>query len=236
MFVLETERLIASAITSGFQPRFVLHQPKFLNSQLEDFKKANIPCIPVSTSLLKSLSSVETPVGLIAVFPFPVLPFPSSFQTCIVLDAVREPGNLGTIIRSALGSGVDLVILAPECADLFNPKVIRAAAGAHFRIPIHKLNWNKISDLLVNKNVYLADSSEGKDYTSINSFCSPWALIVSNEAHGPCESAKKIAHERLRISLANELDSLNVAIAASIILFEASRQMKQFSSDRTPNL
>ena len=227
LFALESERLITSALTNGFQPRFVLYQPEFLNSQLEDFMKKQIPCFPVTSSLLKGLSTVETPVGLIAVFPFPVLPFPSSFQTCIVLDAVREPGNLGTIFRSALGVGVDLVILAPECADSFNPKVIRAAAGAHFRIPIQKLNWDEISALLVSKNVYLADSSGGKDYTSTNSFCSPWALIVSNEAHGPSESAKKIAHERLQISLANELNSLNVAIAASILLFEAKRQMKE---------
>ena len=88
---------------------------------------------------------METPPGLIAVLPRPQLPLPESIQKALILDAVREPGNVGTIIRTALGAGIDAVYFAPECVDPYNPKAVRAAAGAHFRIPLYRLSWNAIA-------------------------------------------------------------------------------------------
>lgn len=227
LFALESERLIAAALSSGQRPSFVLHRPRFVNAQLEEFVHANIPCYTASSTLLCDLSSVETPFGMIAVFPIPILAIPPMVQSTIILDAIRDPGNLGTILRSAQGAGVDQVLLAPECADLYNPKVVRAAAGAHFHVLARKLSWAEIDEVLVSEKIYLADSTQGMDYRSERVFCPPWALIVSNEAHGPSQAAQCIATERLHIPLTNELDSLNAATAASVLMFEARRQMNQ---------
>lgn len=221
---IEGERLIDSALISGFWPKFVLHHPDYSGQLLTVLNDAAIQCLSVSPSLFAQLSTVETPPGLIAVLPRPQLPLPESIQKALILDAVREPGNIGTIIRTALGAGIDAVYFAPECVDPYNPKAVRAAAGAHFRIPLCRLSWKAIAKEIEQMSVFLADSTAEMDYTSINWRHSPWALIVSNEAHGPSKAALNLASQRLRIPLANELDSLNVAVATAVILFEAHRQ------------
>ncbi|MCY3935380.1 MAG: RNA methyltransferase [Chloroflexi bacterium] len=235
LFALESERLIDTALASGLLPSFVLHRPQCTHPQLAVWVHAGIPCFAVAPALFHKLTSVETSFGMIAIFPIPTLPISHTVQSTVVLDAIRDPGNLGTILRSAQGAGVDRVLLAPECADLYNPKVVRAAAGAHFHVPTRKLNWEEIDEVLACEKVFLADSTQGMDYRHESVFPPPWALIVSNEAHGPSPAAQAIATVRLHIPLENELDSLNAATAASILMFEARRQMNQRPTVRNPN-
>ena len=224
LLVLEGDRLIDTALASGYQPKYVLHHPDYSGATLAKLRETTTHCLPISPTLLAQLSDVETPPGILAVFPEPKLPLPNNIQRALILDAVREPGNLGAILRTAVGAGVEIVLLAPECADPFNPKAVRAAAGAHFRIPLHRLSWEEIAAVSSGQCVYLADSSAGVDYSAINWAHLPWALIVSNEAHGPSAAARRLATERLRIPLAEETESLNVAAATAVLLFEARRQ------------
>ncbi len=224
MLALEGDRLIDTALASGHQPTYVLHHPDYSGPTLAALRDTNVRCLLINPTLLARLSDVETPAGILAVFPEPQLPPPKKIERALILDAVREPGNLGAILRTAVGAGVDIVLLAPECADSFNPKAVRAAAGAHFRIPLRRLNWEEIAAASGEQRIYLADSSAGADYSTLDWARLPWALIVSNEAHGPSATARRLATERLRIPLANETDSLNVAAAAAVLLFEARRQ------------
>jgi TrmH family RNA methyltransferase len=161
--------------------------------------------------------------GLLAVVPFPRLAPPARPSLLLIADALRDPGNLGTLLRSAAASGVDAVLLAPETVDAFNPKVVRGGMGAHFRIPIVVADWAQIALRVLGMEVWLAAAGAESLYTQVD-WTKPCALIVGGEAEGVSEPATKLATGRVRIPLARGVESLNAGVAASVILFEAARQ------------
>ena len=132
-----------------------------------------------------------------------------------------SPAIWGAILRTAAGAGVAAVLLAPGCVDPFNPKALRAASGAHFRLPIRRCSWPEIAGHCRQLRVCLADANGEIDYRQHDWRELSWALIVSNEAHGASDEAHSLADLRLRIPLAHETESLNVAAAAAVLLFEA---------------
>ncbi len=223
-FVLEGERLIAAALASGCPPRYAIHHPNKNPPALKSIRESGKPCFAIHPSLLKKLSAVETSSGLLAVFPEIALPLPEKPKNILIMDAICEPGNLGVILRTAAGAAMEAVLLAPGCVDPYNPKTLRAGMGAHFRIPFRQLPWAEIAKYCDQLQVFLADAKGGQDYTQLEWGRKPWALILSNEAHGPSENAQQLTSQRLRIPLGNNSDSLNVAAAAAILLFEAKRQ------------
>ena len=148
----------------------------------------------------------------------------------LVLDAVADPGNLGTILRSALAADVDEVLLTPGCVDPFSPKVVRAASGAHFHLPIApQLSWEQIAGRLSGAprtaQILLADAHAARPYYDVD-LTQSTALIIGNEAHGPSAGARRLATEHVNIPMWNGVESLNAAIAASVLLFEAARQQR----------
>jgi len=143
---------------------------------------------------------------------------------------VSDPGNMGTILRSALAADVDEVLLAPGSADPLSPKVVRAGAGAHFYLPIRaELDWAQISERLYGapaaQQTLLAEADAQRAYDDVDMTVRT-ALIVGNEAHGPSTEATRLATERVMIPMWNKIESLNAAVAASVILFEAARQRR----------
>ncbi|MBZ0303815.1 MAG: RNA methyltransferase, partial [Anaerolineae bacterium] len=139
------------------------------------------------------------------------------------LDALRDPGNLGTMLRTAGAAGVQAVLLSPDCADPYNPKVLRAGMGAHFRIPLATLDWPQIATICAPLRVYLADSAGGVRYDQAD-WSAPWALLIGSEAHGAGTQALDLAAARIFIPMSAATESVNAAMAASVILFEALRQ------------
>jgi TrmH family RNA methyltransferase len=149
----------------------------------------------------------------------------------LALDALSDPGNMGTILRSALAADADEVLLSPGCADPFAPKVVRAGAGAHFHLPIRiGLTWEQIGERFAGApathEVLVAEASGDKAYDEIN-FSQRVALIIGNEAHGISREAAKLATKRISIPMWNKVESLNAGIASSVILFEAARQRRE---------
>jgi TrmH family RNA methyltransferase len=147
-----------------------------------------------------------------------------------VLDALGDPGNVGGVLRSALAADVDEVWLGRGCADPLGPKVVRAASGAHFHLPIRPaLGWDEIAERLRGapqvRQVILAEASAVQPYDQFD-LTQRTALIVGNEAHGPSPEAARLATARATIPMWNKVESLNAAIAASVILFEAGRQRR----------
>ena len=110
--------------------------------------------------------------------------------------------------------------------DPFSPKVVRGGRGSHFRLPIYALGWKEIREALRGLRIYLAVVDEGMNYSEAD-FTSPMALIVGGEAEGASEQAEKLATGRIRIPMPGGFESLNAAVAAGILLFEASRQRSQ---------
>jgi TrmH family RNA methyltransferase len=225
-FLAEGVRLLEEAADRGWPFRFVLHTPE-LNSRaralLERLKARGVECEELEARLLQSLSETETSQGLLAVLELTPLPIPAGANFLLIPDQVRDPGNLGTLLRSAAAAGVQAALLPPETTDAFSPKAVRAGMGAHFRLPIHALGWERIGELTAGLTVYLAEM-DGVIPCWQADFRLPLALIVGGEAEGASPSARRLAAEQVRIPMPGGSESLNAAVAGSVLLFEILRQ------------
>jgi len=175
----------------------------------------------VSEAVLAACSDTETAPGVLAVVPF--LSIQAREGLILILDQIRDPGNMGAILRSAEAASVGQVILAPGTVDLYNPKVVRGAMGAHFRLPVASLDWPAIARRVAGRAVWLADSA-GETACDRVDWTVPSALIVGGEAAGAGDEAAGLATGRVSIPMAGGAESLNAAMAATVILFEAARQ------------
>jgi len=177
----------------------------------------------VSDRVMAHASDTETAAGVLAVVSTVTTELPESPDLLLILDRVADPGNMGTILRSSAASGVDGVLVAPGSVDIYNPKVVRSSMGALLRLPVLPFSWKEIKQTVKGMNVWLAAADGRTPYTEIN-WQQPSTLIIGSEAHGAGQRAYEIAHNPVRIPMAAETESLNAAVAASVILFEARRQ------------
>lgn len=224
--VLEGTRLIQDALAAGNIPLFVLVSPTLRDEGLVTALTAKgIEALSISEVVMRQASDTQEPQGALAVFPLPRLKLPPRLERILVLDAIRDPGNLGTILRTAAAAGIDAVLLAPTCADLYNPKTLRSGMGAHFRIPTMDSDWSQIETTCADRKVYLADGNGTTRYDCAD-WTGEWAIIIGSEAHGAGSEARRLAQQLIAIPMAAETESLNAAAAASIILFEARRQQQ----------
>jgi TrmH family RNA methyltransferase len=181
-------------------------------------------CWEVSEEMMQALADTETPQGILAVLPIPDLRCDAIAPLTLIPDAIRDPGNLGTMLRTAWAAGVSQVLLPPGTVDYTNPKVVRAAMGAHFHISVHRATWEEIRAALNKAEVWLAEAGPGIPYDVVD-----WrgcvALVVGGEAEGASPEGRALAVDRhVTIPMACGVDSLNAAMAAVIVLFEAARQ------------
>ena len=227
-FVLEGTRLVEELVRAGVAPALVLYTPAWAASPagqrlLPDLAGAEEGCWAASEAVLAAASSTETPQGVLVLAPF--VHCPPRPGLILILDQVRDPGNLGTIIRSAEAAGAGQVILAPGTVDAYNPKVVRGAMGAHFRLAVSSLEWPAIARRIEGRQVWLADARGAAAYDRVD-WTQPSALIVGGEAAGAGEQAANLATGRVAIPMAPGPESLNAAMAATVILFEAARQQR----------
>ncbi len=232
-FVIEGVRLSEEALLAGWEVQLVLFTDQLDQrgqAVVEDFSAKGISTEQVSSGVMKAISDTETPQGILAVLPMKPLPFPRSPNFMLILDGISDPGNLGTILRSAAAAGVQGVLLTPGCADAWSPKVLRAGMGAHFHLPIQHQGWVELTQTLSKwgstLQIFLADSAGGTTYTQAD-FRPPVALIVGGEASGAGEQSLSLAAIKVHIPMPGGSESLNAAVAASILLFEVQRQRNQ---------
>jgi TrmH family RNA methyltransferase len=221
--VLEGVRLVRDALLHGTAPAFILYDPAQLDDDFISLITTQAEAFTVTDEIIQHLSDTETPQGVVGVFEMPHPQLPASPQRVLILDAVQQPGNMGTILRTAGAAGVQAVILAPRCVDPYNPKVLRAGMGAHFRLPLVDADWSMIQDYCAGLSVYLAAGDGTRSYSAVN-WRTPWALVIGNEAHGIGDNAESLQSERVYIPMAAATESINAAVAAGVILFEAQRQ------------
>ncbi|MBP9706866.1 MAG: RNA methyltransferase [Oligoflexales bacterium] len=188
--------------------------------------KIKAPCYLVSDQVMRSISDTESPPGILMQAKMISLLKKESANFFLILDAVTDPGNLGAMLRSAPAAGVDVLILAPGCVDAYNPKVVRSAMGAHLRIPIMLLDWQEIAEITKKTKVWIAEANQAKIYTEID-WTQPSTLVIGNEARGPSAEARKLMEASISIPMAAATESLNAAVAAAVILFEAARQRRK---------
>jgi TrmH family RNA methyltransferase len=222
--VLEGTRLISDAVEQKLRPEFLFYEPQNVDwNFLAQLQNKNMPLIEVNDEVMKHVSDTQSPQGIIGVFPIPQPQLPKSPQRVLILDAISEPGNMGTIFRTAGAAGVQVVILAQGCVDPYNPKVLRGGMGAHFRIPIIEAGWSEIRGYVDGLKIFLAAGDGEVSYNDVD-WKTTWALVIGNEAHGVGEKSGSLHGTRIAIPMASNTESLNAAVATGIILFEAQRQ------------
>ncbi len=227
-FVIEGVRLAEEAYRAHLQPDFVFYTGDMSErgrEMVERWRGGGVVCLEVSAGVMKAAADTETPQGLLAVLPFVNLWIPERPSLCVIADEVRDPGNLGALLRTAAAAGADAALLGPGTVDAYNPKVVRSAMGAHLHLPIAAMSWPVIRERLAGMQVWLADARGELAYTDVD-WTVPSALIVGGEAEGASAEAHKIASGRVMIPMHRETESLNAAIAAAVLLFEAARQRR----------
>ncbi|KAF0107622.1 MAG: RNA methyltransferase TrmH family [Anaerolineaceae bacterium] len=226
-FAAEGVRLVEEALAAGWPFRFVLAGETLSERGRELVKKLEAKSVEVeriTDALLGSVSETETSQGILAVLDHSPLPIPQSPDFVLILDQVRDPGNLGALLRTAAAAGVQAVLLPPETTDAFAPKAVRAGMGAHFRLPVHAAGWSEIRRICESAGLkaLLADmDGESCWQTDLRV---PLALVVGGEAEGASEQARSLAHDKISIPMPGGSESLNAAIAGAILLFEVVRQ------------
>lgn len=226
-FVVEGVRLTEEALASGWSLQFVLYSDGLTErgrNLVNVLLARRIDVEEVAGDLLQKLSDTETPQGILAVLEFGQLPLPGSPDFLLIPDQVRDPGNLGTLLRSAAATGVQAVLLPPDTTDAFAPKVLRSAMGAHFRIPIHAVTWEQIEQVCKGTKLQMALADMDGISCWQTDLRQPLALVIGGEAEGASEEARKLADRRISIPMAAGMESLNAGIAGSVLMFEVVRQ------------
>ena len=140
-FVAEGVRLAEEALAAGWRPAWVLFSTEIgVRGQavVAAFRQQGVPVFAATPEVMQAASATETPQGVVLVLPLPPPHWPDTTDFLLVLDGVRDPGNVGTMLRTAWAAGVQGVLLSADCADPFNPKVVRAGMGAHFHLPLRR--------------------------------------------------------------------------------------------------
>ncbi len=176
-------------------------------------------CIYVSREVLKKITGVQNPEPLAAEVAMPPMSDLSSCRYLLILDGLSDPGNLGTLFRSAYCLGWEGVFVTENSVDPWNEKAIRAAKGATFTLPWKRSSYEELKGQ--KRHLFTADA-KGKDLSTL-SFQPPLALVLGNEAHGAGSALKKLS-TLVAIPMEKEIESLNVASAGAILLYQIKRR------------
>lgn len=182
-------------------------------------------CIELPDRLFAHVSPVDSPSGILAVIDLPEVSCAFSvMSTCVVLDAVQDPGNLGTIMRTAAAVGVEDVILTPGCAQAWSPRVLRAAMGAHFGLRIHEGVEAREALRDFPGDILAADLRDSVALYDLD-LRGPVAWLFGSEGQGLSAAVAALATRRVLIPMPGGMESLNVGVAVGVCLFEQLRQL-----------
>jgi RNA methyltransferase, TrmH family len=229
LFLCEGVRVVEELLRAGIAPRFALvgagldsdERGRSLRAALE----RTAPVRRVSASELASAAATESPQGVVAVAPIPESTLTAAERrlarraSCLVLDAVQDPGNFGALARTAAAFGVDLLVALPGTVDPWNPKAVRASAGMVFRLPVVACAWDELEGWLrrLGFAVYGSEAS-GTDVAPFRP-AERWALIAGNEGAGVEPPLRRSVDAVLSVPIRPDVESLNVAVATGILLF-----------------
>jgi TrmH family RNA methyltransferase len=226
-FLVENLAIICDAIKSGYKPEalFITQELLDSNSEKVQFILKNVSDSNTFIILERAnryFSSLDTPAGIAVIYNKAKKKKINLEKNILYLNKIKDPGNLGTILRSAVAFGVEDIILDRECVELYNPKVIQSAKDAIFKINITIDDEERsiLEKVKSKMKVFVTDvdgGMEAKDaFKTKNNFC----VVMGSESHGVSESIKNLADEMINIKSSPEMESLNVAISTGIILYE----------------
>ena len=232
LMVVEGLRLVGELIESDFPVIDLFFTEEFVGdaegSALIERVEQRDRCAEVTPDIMREMSDTMTPQGVLAVTTVPNLspqshrPPSSGAPLILIPDQVRDPGNLGTMLRTAWAADVGRVMIPPGTVDPTNPKVVRAGMGAHFHLPCQKLDWASIWRTVGDAQILLAEAEEGPSYDEVD-WQQSTALVIGGEAFGAGSETRARA-KAIHIPMAEGVESLNAAVAAAILMFESARQ------------
>jgi TrmH family RNA methyltransferase len=233
-FLVEGIRLCEEVVNSDWEIDSVLFTSSFQDlpagkKLLQKFERRNVEIIPVKTEIVKKLSDTVTPQGIISVvkirgFSLDQL-WSGDSNIILALDAIRDPGNVGALIRTADAFGIDGVILSSDSVELYNPKVVRSTMGSIFHLPIlDEVDLEETIPNLKKRNfkIYGTDVKEGKDSDKVD-YSEKICLLIGSEAEGLNNNLLKLSDEIIRIPIVGRAESLNASVAGGILLYEITR-------------
>lgn len=217
LFLLEGKKPVEEAVKAGIEIEKIFSLQEVEYEAKEKFL--------VNEAVMKKISTTETPPEVVAIARKKEYDFTHlNGKIILLLENIKDPGNLGTVIRTAAGLGVQLIVLAGDCVDLYNPKVIRAATGNIFQIPIAcNSDFAQIRHQFRNHKFIGTILDPEKSPTPLNdvNFNMPVVIMFGSEAVGLSDEAIGYVDEFVKIPLQNEVESLNIAVSAAIVLHKA---------------
>ena len=217
-FLVEGRKMVEEALASAFDVETVLVQE---GMELPDGLTMSVYELPAH--VLAAVCDTKTPQGIAAVVRMKEQS--ALGKHIVVLDGVQDPGNVGTIIRTADAAGLDGVLLSNQCADVFSPKVLRATMGSIFRMNLRTTDDlpGELTKLREKGYSILSSQLDGTAFYERQGVAERFALIIGNEGNGVSEQVQQTATHRVRLPMRGGAESLNAAIAAAIMMYELMR-------------
>jgi|Deesub1362A_J573_1020465.scaffolds.fasta_scaffold01703_8 TrmH family RNA methyltransferase len=225
-FLLEGSRLAYEALATEAPVDLVLHTENLRPRErglVNSLLRRGAQGLLVSPGVMKACSSLDTPPGILLVVRFPLVPAAREPGFVLVADGLADPGNLGTLLRSAWAAGVEQIYVTRGSVDPYHPRVVRGAMGAHLHLPIAVLHREEARAALEGLDVWVAMAGEGEPYTHVD-WTRPVALIIGGEARGAKGWLDLPRARAVHIPMPGAADSLNAAMAGTLLLFEVPRR------------
>ena len=222
LFLCEGKKLFYEAVKTGANISDVLATPDFFGDNADAF--SGMEAVTVTPELLKHICDTVTPPEVAFVCQMPDAESGARLASGVylILDGVQDPGNVGTMIRCADAFGLSRVFLLPGCADVYAPKVIRSTMGAVFRVALERTGWDSLRARLCEAGIPAAAAVLSKDAVPVSP-AECCAVVIGSEARGVSEDILADCEKRVIIPMRGHAESLNAAMAASIILYEMTR-------------
>jgi TrmH family RNA methyltransferase len=246
-FLIEGMRLCEEVANSNWEAESVLFTSSFQSSPagknlLQKFQRRKIDTIPVKKEIVKKLSETATPQGIIAVVKIKEFSlgelWSEGSNIILALDAIRDPGNVGTLIRTADAFGINGVILSSDTVEVYNPKVVRSTMGSIFHLPIFDdVDLEKTIPRLkkLNFKIFGTDVKEGKEFDKLD--CSgKICILIGSEAKGLNKKLFPLSDAIIRIRTYGKAESLNASVAGGILLYEITKRKHEKLKWRTSRL
>ena len=215
-FLVETKHLVMEAYKEGLIKELILEK--------NEIYPLNVDTLYVTKEILKKISSTDTPPTVMAVV-YKKKEIEDIGEKVLIIDNIQDPGNLGTIIRSAVAFNIDTIVLSNDTVDLYNPKVVRANQGMMFHMNIIRRNTLKFIKELKEKDYKIVGTkvTNGHDVREASIY-SHFALVIGNEGRGISRDIDDLCDEYLYIKMNEQCESLNASVAASILLYEINNK------------
>ena len=221
-FLVEGRKMVDEALQSAFPVETVLAD----EARMDEFAlPENVPVVLMPAHVLAAVCDTKTPQGIAAVVRMAQTPVKGA--RLVALDGVQDPGNVGTIVRTADAAGFDGVLLSTQCADVFSPKVLRATMGSIFRMGVRVTDDlpGLLSGLAAEGYSVISSQLDGAPFYQREPVGERFALVIGSEGNGVTDEVKAVATHRVRLPMRGGAESLNAAVAAGIMMYELTRDL-----------